>query len=73
MLARPALETIETLRRTLEQMERDPRFDTESMAELRRIVVNRIAELEAERVLEPAAATCSSDTFAGGEVITANK
>ncbi len=56
MLSRPALETIETLRRTLEQMEGDPHFDAESMAELRRIIVNRIAELEADRVLEPAAA-----------------
>ncbi len=56
MLSRPALETIEILRRTLEQMERDPHFDAESMAELRRIVLNRIAELEADRVLEPAAA-----------------
>ena len=69
MLPRPAMETIEILRRTLEQMESDPRFDAESMAELRRIVVNRIAELEADRVLEPAAAQGASAVLVGGKAI----
>ncbi len=68
MLPRPALETIEILRRTLEQMERDPRFEAESMAELRRIVVNRIAELEADRVPQAAIARASSTVVADDEV-----
>ena len=68
MLPRPALETIEILRRVLEQMERDPRFDAESMAELRRILVNRIAELEADRVPQGAPAGASSTVVADDEV-----
>ena len=73
MLPRPTSETVEILRRTLEQMERDPRFDAESMTELRRIVVNRIAELEANRELEPAMASCASPAIAGSKVSAGSK
>jgi len=54
MLSRPSAETIEVLRRTLLQVEQqlDPVFDAASIAELKRIVLQRIAELEIEQARE---------------------
>ena len=48
MLSRPSSESIEVLRRTLLEVEEklSPVSDTASVAELRRIVLKRIAELE---------------------------
>ena len=52
--SRPATETIEILRRTLLEIERDidPVADSASLVELKRIVLRRIAELEAKRAHE---------------------
>jgi hypothetical protein len=49
MTLRPAAETIAVLRRTLEQIakELDPVSDAAALDELERIVLHRIAELEA--------------------------
>ncbi len=46
---RPTESTIEALRLTIHQIEQttDPGVDPESVAELKRILLNRIAELEA--------------------------
>ena len=54
MFSRPAMKTIAVLRRTLRQMKDDlhPTFDVEAVAELERIVLLRIAELECEVALE---------------------
>lgn len=48
MSPRPVLDTIELLRRTLMEVERDldPVSDAAALAALKRIVMNRIAELE---------------------------
>ena len=48
MSPRPVLDTIEILRRTLMEVERDldPVADASALAGLKRIVMNRIAELE---------------------------
>ncbi len=48
MSPRPVLDTIELLRRTLMEVERDldPVTDAPALAALKRIVMNRIAELE---------------------------
>lgn len=67
MLQRPHPETIEILRRTLLEVEQklDPITDVASIAELKRIVLQRIAELE----IEPApghqiASRCDSSPLA---------
>lgn len=60
MTPRPASETVETLRRTLQTMERDPVFDAESLAVLKRIILSRIAQLEMDTVSEPDAAIPST-------------
>ena len=54
MVPRPAAETIATLRRTLLEVEAqlDPVSDAVSMAELKRIVLLRVAELETEQERE---------------------
>lgn len=49
---RPASERIESLRRTLVQVENDHQPDTESVAQLKRIVLQRIAVLELDLALE---------------------
>jgi hypothetical protein len=51
---RPAHETLESLRLTLLKIEQDaePEQDAEALAELKRILLQRIAELEAIQVLE---------------------
>jgi hypothetical protein len=56
--ARPAYETLESLRLTLLKVEQsaDPDQDAEALAELKRILLQRIAELEAIQALELAAA-----------------
>lgn len=55
---RPAQETLESLRLTLLKVEQtaEPDHDQESLAELKRILLQRIAELEALHALESAAA-----------------
>jgi len=55
---RPAHETLESLRLTLLKVEQsaDPEQDAEALAELKRILLQRIAELEAIQALESAAA-----------------
>jgi hypothetical protein len=49
MGSRPTENTIEALRLTIQQIEQttDPSVDAQSVAELKRILLNRIAELEA--------------------------
>jgi hypothetical protein len=48
MVPRPKKDTLESLRVTLQQLEQtaDPACDAESMAQLKRILMNRIADLE---------------------------
>jgi hypothetical protein len=55
---RPAQETLDSLRLTLLKVEQsvEPDKDTEAMAELKRILLHRIAELEAIQALESAGA-----------------
>ena len=58
MKERPAQETLESLRLTLLKVEQgaEPEQDAEALAELKRILLQRIAELEAVQALESAAA-----------------
>jgi hypothetical protein len=55
---RPAHETLESLRLTLLKVEQtaEPDQDREALADLKRILLQRIAELEAMQALESAAA-----------------
>jgi hypothetical protein len=55
---RPAHETLESLRLTLLKVEQtaEPDQDREALADLKRILLQRIAELEAVQALESAAA-----------------
>ena len=48
MVPRPKKDTLESLRVTLQQLEQtaDPARDAESMAQLKRVLMNRIADLE---------------------------
>jgi hypothetical protein len=57
MTARPSKETLESLRVTLQRLEQtiDPSADAQSLADLKRILLGRIAELEALNALLPAA------------------
>ena len=54
MPPRPVTETIAILQRTLDEIERDldPVSDGMALGELKRIILNRIAELELESVLQ---------------------
>ncbi len=52
MHSRPVAETIESLRRTLLQIEQDDAAHPESKDQLKRILLHRIAELELELALE---------------------
>jgi hypothetical protein len=58
MKARPAHETLESLRLTLLKVEQsvEPGHDEEALAELKHILLQRIAELEAIQVVESAEA-----------------
>ena len=49
-----ATKTTELLRHILQQLEGDPTFDAEALAELKRIVLDRIAALQSAEVLDPA-------------------
>ena len=62
MLTRPSFDTLVNLRQTLMQLENqlDPSVDAVSIAELKRIVVQRIAELEAENAMEDETATAGA-------------
>ena len=64
MLSRPISESIEVLRCTLlEVVEKlDPVSDAPSIAELRRIILRRIAELEIEREREHQIASRTHDS-----------
>ncbi len=55
MNLRPARETLDSLRVTLQKLEQttDPASDGQDVAELKQILLNRIAELEALQVLQP--------------------
>lgn len=55
MTARPARETLDSLRVTLQKLEQttDPASDGQDAAELKQILLNRIAELEALQALQP--------------------
>ena len=55
---RPAHETLESLRLTLLKVEQsaEPEQDAEALAELKRILLQRIAELEAVEAIDSAAA-----------------
>jgi len=48
MVPRPKKDTLESLRVTLQQLEQtaDPARDADSMAQLKRVLMNRIADLE---------------------------
>jgi hypothetical protein len=68
MTARSARETLESLRITLQKLEQtsDPASDRQDVAELKQILLNRIAELETLQALHPeepevAQAPASSD------------
>ncbi len=52
MPCRPVAETIESLHRTLLQIEQDDAAHPESLDQLKRILLHRIAELELELALE---------------------
>lgn len=56
MTARPSAETIESLHLILKKVQQssDTAQDEASLADLKRILLNRIAELEVTMVLEPA-------------------
>jgi hypothetical protein len=58
MITRPSFETIESLRRTLQKLQEtsDTVEGVASMADLKRILLNRIAEIEVTMALAPAAA-----------------
>ncbi len=58
MTARPTQETLESLRVTLQKLEQttDLASDGHDVIELKRILLNRIAELEALNALQPASA-----------------
>jgi len=62
MKARPAHETLESLRLTLLKVEQtaEPDQDREALADLKRILLQRIAELEAVQAIESAAALQSA-------------
>ena len=55
MNPRPARETLDSLRVTLQKLEQaaDPVSDGQDVVELKRILLNRIAELEALEALQP--------------------
>jgi hypothetical protein len=55
MNPRPARETLDSLRVTLQRLEQtiDPSPDGHDVAELKQILLNRIAELEALQALQP--------------------
>lgn len=55
MTARSAQETLESLRITLQKLEQtsDPASNREDVAELKQILLNRIAELETLQALHP--------------------
>jgi hypothetical protein len=55
MTARSARETLESLRITLQKLEQtsDPASNREDVAELKQILLNRIAELETLHALHP--------------------
>lgn len=55
MTARSAQETLESLRITLQKLEQssDPASDGHDVAELKQILLNRIAELETLQALHP--------------------
>ena len=55
MNLRPARETLDSLRVTLHKLEQaaDPMSDGQDVVELKRILLNRIAELEALEALQP--------------------
>jgi len=55
MNPRPAQETVDSLRVTLQKLEQaaDPVSDGQDVAELKRILLNRIAELETLQALQP--------------------
>ena len=54
MPSRPSFDSIEVLRRTLMEVERDfdPVSDAAALSSLKRIVLNRIAELELQQAQE---------------------
>jgi hypothetical protein len=52
MPSRPVAETIESLRRTLLRIEHDDAAYPESLEQLKRILLHRIAELELELALQ---------------------
>ena len=56
MNSRPSRETLESLRVTLHKLEQttDPASDGQDVAELKQILLNRIAELETLNALQPA-------------------
>ena len=56
MSVRPARETLESLRVTLHKLEQtaDSASDRQDVAELKQILLNRIAELETLNALQPA-------------------
>jgi hypothetical protein len=56
MNPRPLPNTLESLRTTLHKLEQtsDPDQDEASMTELKRVLVNRIADLELSQALSPA-------------------
>ncbi len=55
MTTRPARETLDSLRITLQKLEQttDPASDGQDVTELKQILLNRIAELEALQALQP--------------------
>jgi hypothetical protein len=67
MNLRPARETLDSLRVTLQKLEQttDPASGAQDVAELKQILLNRIAELEALQAMQPpendAAAPSPSD------------
>ncbi|MGA9669003.1 MAG: hypothetical protein WBQ94_07335 [Terracidiphilus sp.] len=64
MIPRPLPTTLESLRATLQKLEQtsDPNLDEASFGELKRIILNRIADLELSQTLEQARGEAAEPT-----------
>jgi hypothetical protein len=71
MTARPSNETLESLRVTLQRLEQtiDPSADAQSLADLKHILLVRIAELEALNDLTPAASETHASAAPASETV----
>lgn len=73
MTARPSNETLESLRVTLQRLQQtmDPSADAQSLADLKHILLVRIAELEALNPLTSAASETHASPAPASETVVA--